>query len=140
MDRVFVDSDSFIALNNSLDPLHKRAAKLSAMLQEKKFELATSTNVLLEATTLLSQRSSHAIAVGFLDFVRSGIIDVIHPTELLIFEAEELFRAQRSKNVSYSDCLSFAVMNDQKIRIAFSFDRDFKKNGFSLLEEHVRKN
>lgn len=138
IDQVFVDSNVFIALNDPTDSLHNRATKLSSYLSKKHIQFFTSTNVLLESVTLLSQRLSHQEAVDFLDSVRTGSITIIHPNESLVFEGEEIFRKQKSKNVSYADCLSFAIMQEREIRYAFSFNQDFAKNGFKLIEDLVK--
>ena len=140
MENIFVDADVLIGLNDNFDPLHEKAIQLSKVLYKKSVSLVTGTNILIEVVTLLSQRLGHKKAVEFLAELRSGNTKVIHPSQETVFEAEEIFKRQTSKNVSYSDCVSFAIMRDQKIRVAFSFDRDFKKNGFTLLEEYLRKN
>lgn len=79
MDTVFIDSDSFIALNDTSDTIHEQAIQLNAMLHEKKTALFTGTNVLMEVATILSQRVSHKKAVEFLQLIRQGVITVIHP-------------------------------------------------------------
>lgn len=134
MEEVFVDADALIGLNDRFDAHHKTAIQISQRLEADNTPLITGTNIISEVTTLLSQRLGHAKAVDFLNELRSGTTRIVHPTELVVFEAEEIFRKQRSKNVSYSDCLSFAIMRDRGINLAFSFDQDFTKNGFKLIK------
>lgn len=134
-DKVFIDSDAFIALNDASDNLHEKAEELSVFLVQKQTALYTSTNVVLEVATMLSQRFGHAKGVNFLKMIRGGELTVVHPTEEIILTAEEIFKKQTSKNVSYSDCVSIAVMSDLEIETVFSFDRDFKKNNLNLLIE-----
>lgn len=129
---VFVDSDIFIALNDCSESNHTKAEKAAQVLFDKKIRLVTATNVLLETATLLSQRISHDKAISFLRELRSSEMLIEHPKVETILHAEQIFIRQTSKNVSYSDCVSFAIMRESGINVAFSFDRDFKKNGFSL--------
>lgn len=138
INKIFIDSSAFIALNDPGDKLHNRASRIGISLKSKDKIYYTATNVLLEVSTLLSQKLSHREAVEFLDIVRSGYAVVIHPSEKLISEAEAIFKNQSSKNVSYSDCVSFAIMQEYHIKVTFSFDRDFKKNGFKLIEEVLK--
>ena len=134
---VFVDSSIYFALNNLADPHFRKAHFLAKKLQEKSVRLFTATHILLEVTTLLSQRIGHEIAVKFLDDIRDGETTILHPSEYLILEGESLFKKQKSKNVSYADCMSFAIMRERNIKVAFSFDQDFKKNGYQLLQDLI---
>ena len=136
MTKFFIDTDAFIALNDESDLLHQKANKIwqkLALLKEK-YSAYTSTNVLLETLTIVSQRLGKMKAIQLLGELRSGAFIVIHPSESTVFEAEKIFCRIKSKNVSYADCLSFAVMKQKKINLIFSFDKDFKKMGFSLLK------
>lgn len=127
---IFVDSDALYAANDIDDPLHKKSVKILQYLFPYKPVLTLSTNIIMEVATLISQRISKYKANEVLTEFRSGVYRIIHPDEDLILTAEEIFKSIRSKNVSYSDCISFAVMENYKIDWAFSFDIHFKKQGF----------
>jgi len=62
--------------------------------------------------------------------LQSGAYNLIHPSEQDLLRAEHLFRAIPSKNVSYADCISFAIVEQYNIRWVLSFDIHFKKQGF----------
>lgn len=134
MSDLFVDSSAFIALYNNTDVLHDKAIFHSQKIAQKNANLLTSTNVLMETATVLSMRISHQRALEFLRDVRNGSIEIIHPTVDLIVDAEEIFISQSSKNVSYSDCICFAIMRERGTKNAFSFDKDFERNGFELVQ------
>jgi predicted nucleic acid-binding protein len=133
MSEIFVDSSAFIALYDKADALHHKAILLSQKSPKEDINLISSTNIIMETSTLLSMRISHQKAVDFLTDIRNGTIEIVNPDIGLITEAEEIFVNQKSKNVSYSDCICFAIMKEKGINIAFSFDKDFEKNGFRLL-------
>ena len=128
--RVFIDSSAIVALNDSDDPLHKDAKKVLENRLSNTFESFLSTNIILESVTLISQRVGKKEGVLLLDELRSGIYTIINPDATLIQEAESLFRSIPSKNVSYSDCVSFVVMRRYGINWVFSFDPHFRKQGF----------
>ena len=132
---IFIDTDVLIAIQNELDPLSTRAKKIIDLLQNSNSRFITGTNVIAEVATIISQRFNHLQAVDFLETIRNGDIEIIHPDQKLIFEAEKIFIKQTSKNVSYADCISFAIMINREVDTAFTFDSDFKKNGFVLLED-----
>jgi uncharacterized protein len=47
-------------------------------------------------------------------------------------DALELFEKLADQGVSFTDCLSFALMRQHGIRQAFAFDRHFETAGFAL--------
>jgi uncharacterized protein len=42
-------------------------------------------------------------------------------------------RKYADQGVSFTDCVSFAIMRRHKIRTAFTFDRHFKLAGFNVI-------
>jgi uncharacterized protein len=135
MDEIFIDSDAFIALNDTSDSLHKKATKTIELLVKKRSHLYTSTHIILEVTTIISQHIGHNQAINFLELVRDGNITILHLTKETVLNGEKIFKKQTSKNVSLADCWSFSIMNHLNIKEAFTFDKDFKKNGFTLITE-----
>lgn len=130
MKKIFVDTDVLVALNRASDSHHQRAVKILENLSKTRTVSYTSTNVLLETLTIISQRIGKKKAVQLLDELRGSRYNVIHPSEKIVSNAEEIFRSTKSKNISYSDCLSFAIMRNTGINHVFSFDIHFKKQGF----------
>lgn len=133
MTNIFVDTDALVAVHDGKDASHKKALHILEEISILPHVLYTSLNILLEALTMISQRVSKEYAISVLDELRSGKYIVIHPDEQTIAQAEDIFRAIKSKNVSYSDCVSFAVMRRYGIERVFSFDIHFKKMGFKRI-------
>ncbi|MDP4011741.1 MAG: PIN domain-containing protein, partial [Candidatus Roizmanbacteria bacterium] len=109
---------------------HAQSLKLASLSEKYSFSSYLSLNVVQEVATLLSQRIGKDISLQFLDSIHAANTTFIYPNELLINKAEIIFRAIPSKNVSYADCISFAIMEQYNIRWVLSFDIHFKKQGF----------
>lgn len=127
---IFIDSDALFALNNEAEISHKVAQERLKTVFKETPTPYLSTNILIETITMISQRVGKAKAIILLEELRSGKYIVIHPSEDIVLQAEEIFKSIWSKNVSYSDCLSFAIMRSYGIQWVFSFDIHFKKQGF----------
>ena len=129
---IFIDTSAFVALRNPADPNHKKALKFSLKLEAAQSQLLTSNYVLAETYTVISQKVGKPQAISFKeDFDPS--IQITRVDENLEEVAWKIFKDIRSKNVSFIDCTSFAVMRNLSIKHVFAFDDDFKRLGFSLL-------
>lgn len=126
----YIDADALYALHDRSDILYPQAVTLISQLMKDNPTLYLGTNIMFEVLTMLRQRVSKQEAVDLLDDLRSSKYIIIHPDEKIIEHAEMLFRKIASKNTSYSDCVSFAIMKHHHLKWVFSFDEDFKKQGF----------
>ncbi len=129
MKAIFIDADVLIALNDRSDLLHAQAVELLTRLIAIAPVFYTGTNILLEALTVIRQRVGKKEALQLLEELRSDRYVVIHPNDWLVQQAEVIFAEIASKNISYSDCMSFALMKNTHLEWVFSFDEDFKKQG-----------
>lgn len=50
--------------------------------------------------------------------------------------AVQRLQLENKVGVSLTDCLSFEIMEDREIAIAFTFDRHFTERGFAVAESH----
>ncbi len=131
---VLMDSAGFLALWDARDEHHSSAVRLQAELARRRRRFMTTDYVVDETATLLLIRHSHSAAVDFLDTVsRSEALRLewIGPDR---FEAaSELFRRHSDKEWSFTDCVSFAVMRELRIRDGFTTDHHFEQAGFTAL-------
>lgn len=91
----------------------------------------TSEYVVDETVTLLLVRHSHAAAADFLDTIErseSLRLEWIGPDRF--HAAIALFRQHSDKEWSFTDCVSFGMMRESRIREAFTTDHHFKQAGF----------
>lgn len=96
--------------------------------------LVTSTDVLGETLTVISRKLGKSMAREFYDsFVLGSAMKILLVGDMVQSEAINLFFRARSKKVSYIDCSSVVMMKQNKIELAFTFDRHFKQLGVKLV-------
>lgn len=132
----YVDADAFVALNNPKDASHERAKKCLEYIQNNDISLATSQLVILEVATVLPLRlknkTKKVIQQMVQDILKSNMV-IFELNPELFTEAMNLYSKQTSKNIGAFDTYHMAVMKRYSIKTIFSFDRCYKKNGFSLI-------
>ena len=131
--KIFVDTSAFVAIENDEELNYFLAQSILEKVDSSKATLVTSNYVIAETLTVLSQRVSKKVAIKFQeeDVPALEVIRIEKSTEEVAFE---IFKKLDSKNVSFVDCTSFALMKQFGITTAFTFDKDFKKQGFKLLD------
>ena len=96
-------------------------------------DLVTSDYVIDETLTIIRYRVSHKAAVVFGDsLMDSRIVTIFAITDNEKLAAWALFKKYSDKELSFTDCSSFALMKKQGVRQAFSFDDHFRQTGFQL--------
>lgn len=131
--RLFVDTSAWLALNDKNDQYHDEAVSRITMIQQQKIQLVTSEYVFDESVTIIRYRISHRAAVAFGDaLISSNVASIEDITDEERLKAWSLFKKYGDKNLSFTDCTSFALMIKLKLRKAFSFDDHFKQVGFEL--------
>ncbi|MBI2591575.1 MAG: PIN domain-containing protein [Candidatus Brennerbacteria bacterium] len=135
---VFIDSNVFIAELNKDDALHSRAKTLLRYIEKQELSAVTSNFVINEVITVLSQRASKKAAIAFADFIYSNdvAVDIIAINKHIEIKAVEYLKSLKSKNVSFCDCATLAVLDLFAIGNLATFDKDFKpKNGnFKIIQ------
>ncbi|MDP3988729.1 MAG: PIN domain-containing protein [bacterium] len=128
-DSVFVDSNVFIAAANGSDNLHARAISVLEECARSGDELITSNYVVSEALTILSMRGSKKLALSFAEIIynSSSAIVRVNVDPEIEHRALELFSIVTSKNISFCDCVSVAIVELYRIPVIASFGADFKK-------------
>jgi len=132
MKRLFVDTGAFVAKEVAGDQYHATASRCWGQLSDRPHQLVSSEHVLDESATLLAHRATYAFASGWgADALGSGIrwLKAGEPEWRAAFL---LMRKFADQGVSFTDCLSFALMKREGIKQAFGFDRHFEAAGFRL--------
>jgi predicted nucleic acid-binding protein len=131
---VFIDTAGFLALWDAADEHHIRAASLQGHLANKRRQFVTSDYIVDETVTLLHRRHSHAAAADFLGTVeRSESLRLEWVGSDRFHAAAALFRKHADKAWSFTDCVSFVLMCELRIREAFTTDHHFTQAGFRAL-------
>jgi hypothetical protein len=128
---VFVDTGFFLALVNTRDEYHERAAEHSRRPWKK---LLTTEAVLTEVANALSAVQWRAIAAALVEGVRQDPrFTVVSVSTGLFVEALDLYSSRNDKTWSLTDCIAFIVMKQQGLTEALAVDKDFAQAGFRPL-------
>ena len=131
---VFVDTAGFLALWDAGDAHHRPALRLQQELARKRRHFLTTEYVADETITLLLARHSYRVATDFLDTIeRSEALRKLLLKLPRMQAAANWFRKHNDKEWSFTDCVSFAVMRELRIRDAFTTDHHFQQAGFNPL-------
>jgi predicted nucleic acid-binding protein len=131
--RIFVDTSAWYALNDRKDQNHKKAGKFIESLKAEPVLLFTTDYVVDETLTLLRFRVSHRAAASFLRlFSQSQQIVREQATSDQLTRAEEIFLQYKDKLWSFTDCVSFAFMEEKRLKDAFTFDAHFNQFGMHV--------
>ena len=134
MKSLFVDTAGWIACADGADPDHQAACAGRDDWLEHEGVLITSDYVIDETLTLLRLRLGlraaeqwwHALAAS-----KRVIRELIH--EERAEHARHIFFRYRDKDFSFTDCTSFALMRELRIRDALTTDKHFRQAGFQML-------
>lgn len=131
MNVVFADTAFYLALLNADDELHPRAAELAATLGAS---MVTTAWILTEVLDALSQPEFRSMAVGFIEALSlDPKVTIMPATQELFDRGFDLFKRRPDKGWSLTDCISFAVMQEQGISDSLSADHHFEQAGFRVL-------
>ena len=134
---IFVDTGAFLARYLARDQHHAAAVRSWNELAGRGWRVHTSNFVLDETFTLLGRWASHDFAADRAEAIlTSDNLEILRPTLEDELEALELFRKLADQKVSFTDCVSFALMRRHRIERAFAFDRHFAYAGFALWPEN----
>lgn len=129
---IFVDTGAFLARYVSQAQHHAKARRGWKALGKAKSPLFTSSFVLDETFTLLARRASYAFAAERAEAIYgSRVLTILRPDASDEAAALVLFRKLADQEVSFTDCVSFALMRRHRLTRAFTFDRRFAAAGFS---------
>ena len=134
MKTLFLDTGYLIALEALDDQNHVVALQYWSKLLKSPPSIITTTYVFDEVVTFFNNRIQHnkAVEVG-INLIESKFVQIIHVDETLFFESWKYFQNRSDKTYSLTDCISFVVMKQRKIKSALSFDKHFPQAGFEKL-------
>lgn len=134
MERVFADAGYWIALLNPRDHLHEGA--LAGSRDYKPNQIITSEMVLPEFLNSFSDHGPRLrqAAAKAVELLRDSPQLVICPQTTQLFEkARKRYQEMVDKNWSLTDCASFLIMEEERLRAALTHDRHFAQAGFQTL-------
>lgn len=133
MKKVLIDTGAFFAQRNPTDEHHREAKRGFEELANSAALLYSTEHILDETLTLLARRETYAYAVEAGDeLLSSRALRWLDATATDWSAALKLMRKYADQAVSFTDCISFALMKREGIRDVFGFDRHFHAAGFRL--------
>ncbi len=140
MRKIFVDTGAWYALKNKNEPNHSSAVAFFRSLPETGTVCYTSDYVIEEAITLTRVRlNNHQVAASLAEELFSEqAANIIHTAPLYLPRALAIFKKFADQSFSFTDCTSFAIMENLKIEEALSFDRHFSFEAFGFRQVQLR--
>lgn len=135
---IFIDTAAWLGRLYPRDQYHQTASEIWREIQLHKEPCSTSNLVLTELFTLLGRRTSYqAAARRAREIYRSEAIEILRPDEDDEMKALAYLEKFADQGVSFTDCVSFALMRRHRIRRVFTFDRHFALAGFEAVPGDV---
>ncbi len=129
---IFIDTGAFLARYIEADQFHKKANELWAKIEKKERKCFTSNFVLDELATLLFRRTGAGFAeTRLLNIYASSRIQILRPTKDDEITAIAFMKKYSDQEISYTDCISFCLMEKNRLDTAFTFDGHFSYAGFT---------
>ncbi len=130
----FVDSSGLYTLADRRDPSRAEAEQCVTALVKSGIGLVLTDYIIDESCTLAKARGGAYGALRLLEIIeRSEAFRLIWIGEERFESAKAFFRKHADHGYSFTDCTSFIVMQELRIRDALTTDRHFAEAGFRPL-------
>ncbi len=136
MKGVFVDTAGWMACADEGDPGHELACQARDSALEQGNILIATDYVLDETLTLIRRRLGLAAAKAWWDQIEGS--SRLRWEWIGIARAEKarsVFFRYHDKDYSFTDCTSFVVMQELKLKRALTTDHHFRQMGFVVLPD-----
>ena|SRR5437868_232786 len=128
----FVDTSGFYALLVQGDPAHALSSGFMERARRSKDRFVTTDYVRDETATLLKARGHGHLAAAFFETVFTSTacrVEWMDPDGFL--QTRRFFLKHHDQAWSFTDCFSFRVMRQLRVRDALTTDRHFREAGFN---------
>ncbi len=134
----FIDTGAYYGSLDLRDQHHGHALRIWRHIEDSNIKLITSNHVLDELATLLARKINY-------DFASLKMNEIYTDSEIHIerssyddeVKALDYFKKYADQKISFTDCISFAIMERLKIKKVFSFDWHFQYLGFELITAKI---
>ena len=127
---ILADTSALVSVFRSKDSLHKKALRLSKRLTGHK--ILITNYIFAETVTVLSQEEGKVQGNLAGEYLKKNYY-ILRVSEAFEELAWDILKNQKSKNVSYIDCTTFALYQKAVFEKVFAFDTDFKRNKIPLV-------
>ena len=133
-EKVYLDSSLFKALVDQDDDFHPQAQKIWHSLLSGEFKLITSNYILDETYTLIRTKCG-LDKVRKLRIILSEYADKVSLMRVTVQDEAQAWTWFWNdwKHLSYTDCVSFALMKRLNLKRVATFDQHFSRAGFQIV-------
>ena len=119
-------------MEDESDQYHEEALQFrEQVLRKKRYEVIATSYILDETLTLIRFRIGIKASIDFSKKLRrSEVVTIAQVSREIEEKALDLFEMYDDKDFSFTDCVSFVVMQEMGIKEAFAFDHHFNQIGF----------
>ncbi len=130
--RIFVDTGPYLAAFHERDQRYQKAVEVWNEVKRQKLVTITTNHILDELATLLARRTSYSFSFMKIRSVLESSVLIERPDRTDEEEALKFFEKYADQQISFTDCLSFAVMQRLQLKQCFTFDRHFLDVGHEV--------
>jgi predicted nucleic acid-binding protein len=131
---VFVVTSGVYALIDRKDATHEAARQTVTRLARQGRRFVLTDYVVAETVTLARARSGAHVALRVLDLLEQSAGLRLERIDEKRFDATKAyFRKHADHTCSFTDCSSFVVMRELRLRQALTIDEHFREAGFEPL-------
>ena len=131
MKPVFADTSYYLALVNSLDQQHAAACRWTSDFSGTS---VTTAWVIAELANAMSHAANRPFFLSLLrDLQNDARVAIVPPTKEFFDRGLDLYSLRPDKDWSLTDCISFLVMEDRRLRNAATLDRHFLQARFNIV-------
>ena len=135
---IYIDTGAFLARHLSKDQYHDQANSCWNLIQKKGEACMTSNFVLDETFSLLGRRAGYGFAAQRArNIYASESLTILRPTKNDEMKAIDFFDKYSNHRLSFTDCVSFVLMQSKKIKRVFTFDQHFQILGFQIYPKKI---
>lgn len=134
--KIFADTGAWIALADRNDQYHNIAKKVYVSIQKKEIPIIITDYIFDETVTWLHYKIGHNVACDWGNkILDSRMVEIVKVSDEHINPAWELFQKYHDQKFSFTDCISFIVMNLSGTDTAFAYDSHFAVMVFYVIGE-----
>ncbi len=135
---IYIDTGAFLARYLSRDQYHGQANSFWNSIRKKGEACTTSNFVLDETFTLLGRRAGFSFAAQRArNIYASEWLTILRPDKNDEYRAIDFFEKYSDHRLSFTDCISFVLMQSKKIKRVFTFDQYFQILGFNKYPKNI---
>ena len=133
---IFIDTSALLARYVERDQHFAVARECWAQLLASETMLVTSCHVIVETLTLMGRRTNYKFAAERArKLYASTHFTILRATEQSEIDAVAWFERMAGVKASFTECISFSLMQRLGIREVFTFDEDFTHAGFHVIPD-----